>query len=171
MNFLQDYDSTDSSSDAGEESTSDKKKVQEKLDFFSLGSLKRPAAEQEVFINKRIAPARFVYQEIEEKSPYLVTEEYRNNTQKLDIQELHQKLGHKLNDGPIEIVDIDQGSRLREFQNEKHSSDHILPANDSRKRHTIFSLASKAQEEQGLMQVRRSNMEETRKLSKKKYGF
>jgi hypothetical protein len=157
MNILQDYESSDS------------EKEEVKIDFFSLGSLKRPAVEQEVYLSKRITPTAH-FERIEEKNPYLVTEEYAADVQKLDIQEL-QKLGHKMNQGPIEIIDIDQGSRLREFQNQKHSADHILPAKDSRKRHTIFSLASKAEEEQGMMEIKRSKMDETRKLSKKKYGF
>lgn len=182
MNFLKDYES-DSEGDQPEKLekciTGEQNpervipgKTEEKLDFFSLGSLKRPVIEQEMFMSKRIAPARRVVGAEEEKSPYLVTQDYSRvvQGQKLDIQELH-KIGHNMKDGPIQIVEVNQGERLREFQRQNYSSDHILPAKDTRKRHTIFSLASKATEEEGLMESRRSHLDETRKLSKKKYGF
>ena len=147
----------------------------ENLDFFSLKNLKRPCVDHsDSFISKRITPAKeSLASEVVEKSPYVVTGESNfgaSQSQKLDIQELH-KLGHRMNDGPIQIVEIDQSQRLKEFRNQSHSANHILPAKDTRTRHTIFSLASKATEDHGIMESRKSHLEATRQLSKKRYGF
>ena len=94
-----------------------------------------------------------------------------------------QLLGHKSSEGPIEFIEVNQYQNLlQEKQKDlayygtdekvlEARGSHILPAKDTRKRHTMISLMIKAKEEKALMDEQREKGKAERKLAKAKYGF